>query len=546
MPLRLLYHRMGLHRYSKKPSGFAARHCPAATILLFIAISFSCGRVPSIPENAFRMNIGTEPPSLDWALATDSASIIVLENIMEGLTQFDNNMTPTPALAESWTISEDGKTYTFRIREGVRWSDGAPLTAQHFVDGWRRLLDPSTAAEYAYFLYDVENAESFNQGRIRDFSQVGVKAEDSRTIVVRLRKPLVYFPALTTFTATYPARLDVINRWGDNWTEPQHIVTLGPYRLKSWRHEYKISLEANPNYYAGPPPLKSVIMYMVEETNTALDLYESRALDYVSIPTYAIPFFKSRSDYRQLPFLSGYYYAFNTTRPPFDNPLARRAFSMAIDRSVLPKILNDSVVPASSWIPPGLLGHSPGIGMKFDPRQARQLLKEAGYNSPSSIPPITLAYNTNDTHKLVAENIKEQWKTNLGVDVHLDNMEWKVFLQLIKTNPPQIFRLGWNADYPDPDNFMAVFLSNSGNNHSRWANARYDRLVGLAAAEPNPEKRREYYYSAQRLLTEEDCVIAPLFFASLNRLVSPRVDKLDLNIMDILFLKRLMIKGGRL
>jgi oligopeptide transport system substrate-binding protein len=342
--------------------------------------------------------------------------------------------------------------------------------------------------------------------------------------------------------ATYPARLEVINRWGDSWTEPQHIVTLGPYRLKSWRHEYKIELTANPQYYNGHPAVANITMYMVQEMNTALDLYESNTLDYVSIPEFAIPRYELRSDYRRLPYLSGYYYGFNTTKAPFDRPKVRLAFSMAIDRSVLPTILHGSVAASTSWIPPGLLGHNPNIGVKFDPDRARQLLKEAGYNSTSHLPPITFAYNTNDTHKLVAENVKKQWKSNLGVDVRLDNMEWKVYLQQLKTDPPQIFRLGWNADYPDPDNFMGLFTGNSGNNHTHWASAEYDRLVGLAAAEPDPDKRAEYYYSAQRLLTEKDCAIAPLFFSSLNRLISPRVEGLNLNIMDILFLKQIRIK----
>lgn len=510
--------------------------------LLVLLVLTGCRRTDNESTQVLRINLGSEPPTLDWQLCTDSASITVIENIMEGLTRFNDDMEPVPALAESWQVSEDGLTYTFKLKDGVVWSDGVRLKAQHFVDGWKRLLDPATAGEYAYFLYNVENAEKFNNGEIKDFSQVGVKAIDEKTLEIKLNQPVVFFPSLTAFVSTFPVRLDVIEKWGDLWTEPEHIVTLGPFRLNSWQHEYKIELVKNEKYHGEIPKVNKVVMYMVNEQNTALDLYETGVLDFVSVPAYAIPFFKNRADYHTMPFLSGYYYGFNVTKPPFDKPQVRQAFSMAIDREVLRRILNDSVFPTSSWIPPGLKGHNPNIGLRYNPEKARQLLSEAGYDSPSSIPPITLAYNTNDTHKLIAENIKEQWKKNLGIDVRLDNMEWKVYLQKLKSDPPQIFRLGWNADYPDADNFMAMFMSMSGNNHTRWTSAEYDNLIKRAVAERDTTLRAHLYEEAQRILVERDCVIMPLFFSTLTRLISPRVRGLKLNVMDILYLEKVRIK----
>lgn len=496
-------------------------------------------------ERVFKMNLGAEPPTLDWQLCTDSASIIVIENIMEGLTRFNDEMEPVPALADWWEVSKDGLTYTFKLKEGVLWSDGVALKAQHFVDGWRRLLEPLTAAEYAYFLYNVVNAERYNTGEIKDFSQVGVKAVDDKTLEVKLNQPLVFFPSLTAFVSTFPARLDLIERWGDLWTEPEHIVSLGPFKLKSWRHEYRIELVKNEKYHGDLPKVDKVVMYMVNEQNTALDLYETGVLDFVSVPAYAIPFFKNRPDYRTMPFLSGYYYGFNVTKTPFDKPQVRQAFSMAINRELLKRILNDSVFPTSSWIPPSLKGHNPDVGLKYNPAKAQELLRQAGYASPSAVPPITLAYNTNDTHKLIAENIKEQWKKNLGVDVRLDNMEWKVYLHKLKTDPPQIFRLGWNADYPDADNFMAMFMGSSGNNHTRWSNEEYDELVKRAVAERDANLRAKLYEEAQKILLERECVIAPLFFSTLTRLVSPRIVGLNFNVMDILYLEKIRVISGK-
>ena len=495
--------------------------------------------------SVFRMNLSTEPPTLDWSLATDGVSITVIENLMEGLTQFDDQLRPQPAIAKRWTVSPDGKTYTFYLKDDVSWTDGKPVTAHDFEYAWKRLLDPKTAAEYAYFLYDVQNAYEFNSGKIKDPDAVGVKALDSLTLEVHLKKPIVFFPSITAFTGTYPQRKDLIERYGDHWTEAKYLVTNGPFRLTGWRHEYKLTLAANPGYYAGRPLLDLVEMFVVNDRTTALTLYETGDLDLVNLPPEAIPYYRKASDYTQALLLRGNYYGFNVTKKPFDDARVRRAFSMAIDRTEFPRVLQGGEIPTSSWIPKGMLGYNAEIGLKFDPSAARQLLTEAGYPDGKNLPSISLVYNTDLVNSLIAQNIQAQWKRNLNVQANLDNEEWKVFLKRLKTDPPQIFRLSWGADYPDPDNFMVLFTTDSGNNRTHWGNGRYDELIAKAAAETQPERRRSMYDEAQRILTQQDVPIMPLFIAVQNLLVKPYVQGLKLNEMELLYLKQVQLESNR-
>lgn len=513
--------------------------------LLFLSMVFFAERKPAREpdtKSVFRMNITSEPPTLDWSLATDNVSIRVIENLMEGLAEYDEQLRPQPAIAEQWDVSSDGLRYLFHLRDDVFWTDGRRVTAHDFEYSWKRLLDPKTASEYAYFLYDIRNAAEYNGGEIKDPDQVGVRALDEKTLQVELKKPAVYFPSITTFTATFPLRRDVIERYGDRWTEPAHLITCGPFRLNEWRHEYRLILEANDRYYRGRPALDWVMFYVVEEETTALTLYETGDLDRVALPPVAIPRYQNHPDYIHAPFLRGYYYGFNTEKPPFNDVRVRQAFSMAVDRSEIPRILKGGEIPATSWIPEGMFGHNPKIGLGFNPEKAKALLAETGHPGGAGLPPVTLAFNTDPTNRLIAENIQAQWKRNLGVSVELDNMEWKVYLKRLRDDTPQIFRLGWGADYPDPDNFMNLFTGTSGNNYTRWKSGDYDRLISEAASEPDESKRRAFYDETQRILTEREVPIMPLFFAAQNLLIKPSIQGLKVNAMDLLYLKQVRSK----
>ena len=514
------------------------------SLLLLIFFLFGCSAQNRAPKDELRYDLETEPPSLDWSIATDNASIMVLTNLNEGLTRYDKNLNAIPAIAESWDISPDGKKYTFHLRRSARWSDGKPVTAQDFVYSWQRLVNPATAAEYAYFLYLVKNAQAINSGAIKDLSQLGARALDDYTLEVELEHPAVYFPIVVTFVVTHPERRDLVEKFPDSWTEPEHIITNGPFVPTYRHHEYKLVAEPNPNYRDAKPKIKKLILYMVNETTTELTLYDTGDFDMVRPTPAAIPTYRKSPEYLDWPYLGNYYVGFNIEKPAVKDPRVRRALSMAIDRSKIPEILKGGQLPATSFIPPGMSGHNPDIGYKFDPEKARALLAEAGYPGGKNFPGITLAFNTLDQNQLVCEYVQAQWQKNLGIPVYLRNMEWKVFLKELEQQPPDVFRLGWIADYPDPNNFAEVFLSVSGNNHTRWKSKDYDALVARAAVETDPKKRQELYDQAQRLLLEQDCVIVPLYFYVQNWLVKPYVKGLQFNALQLFYFKDVWIDRG--
>ena len=302
--------------------------------LLFLSLFVSCHiSKTDNSSNTFRMSIPTEPPTLDWSLATDGVSFNVIANIMEGLTEFDDKLNPQPAIAYRWDVSEDGKTYTFYLRKDVFWTDGKPVTAYDFEYSWKRLLNPATAAEYAYMLYDVVNAYEYNSGKIKDSDLVGVKALSSDILEIRLKKPIVYFPSITTFMVTFPQRKDIIEKYGDRWTEPENIITNGPFKLTKWRHEYQLILKANEKYYGGKPEVNTIKLFVVNERNTALTLYETGDLDVVSLPPEAIPFYRRNPEYINIPLLRGYYYGFNVRHPPFVVGGLKRDFEWVLNKN---------------------------------------------------------------------------------------------------------------------------------------------------------------------------------------------------------------------
>jgi hypothetical protein len=278
--------------------------------------------------------------------------------------------------------------------------------------------------------------------------------------------------------------------------------------LSEWKHENQIELGANPNFFRGKPAMERVTMFMVNEKTTALAMYERGQLDFIdnhSIPIFEKSKLANKRGFKRVPQLRGYYYGFVTDRKPFNDPRVRKAFMMAVDRTVFPSILHGGEIPAPSWIPPGMLAHNTKIGLPFNAPEARRLLREAGYPEGKGFPPVVLAYNTEEDHKMVAEAVQGMWQRNLGVVVKIENQEWKVYLKKLQNDPPNIFRLGWGADYPDPDNFMKLFTANSGNNNTRWKNPRYDQLLEQAARELDTAKRAALRLGAKTFCEDRPC-----------------------------------------
>lgn len=521
------------------------------SLLLFaLALGLSsCSLVKNGPEpDTLRVNIGSEPPGLDWAVNTDSTSFDVVSNLMVGLTQYRNDLSCAPALAESWEVLDGGRRYVFHLRSGLRWSDGKPLKAADFEYAWKRLLNPATGAGYAYFFYDIENAFEYNTGAIKDPGKVAVRALDDRTLVVRLKKPAAYFIYLTAFCTSFPQRQDVIEKYGQRWTEPANMVSNGPFRLRSWEHEYKIELIANPYFFEGAPGVKKIKMFMVPEQATAFALYENDQLDFIDNRSFATADVYANKDSRQYhnyPLLRNNYIGFNVSKKPFDDRRVRRALSLSIDRSIFPKILRRGERPAASWIPPSLAGYDLDSGAPFDPAQGRRLLAESGYPGGIGFPAVSLLYPSREDTRLVVEAIQDQLKRNLNIHVELVNQEWKVYLSTLHRDAPPLFRSSWGADYPDPETFMNLFTSHNGNNYTGWKNSVYDGLIEKAGAEQNPEKRASMYRSADRLLCRQEVPIVCTYLSTQNIMVKPWVQGIAMNPLDLQFFKEVSVSAPR-
>lgn len=506
--------------------------CLSLCVLLFGCVKKKGLEYGLTATNTLRMKLSSEPPTLDWTKMADSVSAEIVANTMDGLVQYnltDPELGLLPALATEWS-SKDGKTWKFKIRKGVKWTDGVELTPQHIVDGFERLLNPKTAAMYSYALYPVVGAKDYNQGKLQDFSKVGISIVDGDTVQFVLSGPKSYFPYLLTHQTTYAVRKDLIEKFGDRWTDPQNVQTLGPYKMKVWDHDKALVLERNEEYWGPKSKITNILYYMIGETSTALNLFDSGKLDVIDeIPSREISKLKTRKEYHQVGTLSLLYYGFNIEKKPMDNLKVRKAIAHAIDRNQITEMLGTGAQPLSSWVPAGMFGYEPEIGLMFDPEKAAQLLDEAGFKDRSKLGKIQLSFNTNEDHQRVAENIQAQIKKNLGVEIEVKNEEWKTYLDSLKVNPTTLFRLGWLADYPDPDNFLSLMTSYSENNHTRWKSTKYDSLIEKGATELEKARRRATYADAQKILLEEDVAAIPLLTEVGRYLISDRVQKFPFN-----------------
>ncbi|MGI9549166.1 MAG: peptide ABC transporter substrate-binding protein [Bdellovibrionales bacterium] len=520
-------------------------------VLSLLLLTLSCLKKKQSPyvnydlKKTLRYPLGAEPPTLDWNKSTDTTSSLVIQNIMEGLIEYDFSEDVVKiqgALAHTWTSSSNYKTWTFFIRDQAVWSDGVVLKAEHFIGGWERLLNPKTGAEYAYFLFPIKNARAYHEGRIKDFQEVGIQKGPKGELIVSLEKSLSYFPQLLTHPSTYPIRNDIIKTKKSLWTHPKNLVTVGPYQLTRWDHDRALILKKNSRYHGKKPQIEQVILYIIPEETTLLNLFTSGRLDVATpLPSRELSLLKKRKGYQSYPLLSLYYYGFNLESPALKDVAVRKAIAHSIDRKEIVQLLKGGQAPLKSWIPQGLFAHNPDVGLDFNPLKAQKILKESSYFRSSKPRSLQIYYNTTGDHKMVAENLQSQLKRHLNLEVELNTQEWKTYLQRLKTKKVEIFRLGWLADYPDPDNFMSLMTSFSDNNHTHWKNKKFDQLVLQARVSPNGLKRQALYDRAQKILLEEDVVVLPLFQAVKHVLVSSRVKKYPSNRMSEVKFKEMEI-----
>lgn len=486
-----------------------------------------------------KMRLPSDPPSIDWNKATDNVSQEIITPIHEGLVTSSRTLGVEPALAKSWTISPDGKTYTFKIDPAAKWSDGASVTAQQFVDSWLRLLDPKTASEYAYFIYDVEGAEAFNSGKA-PAEKVGISAPDAETFVVKLKGPASYFIQVPTFWVTFPIRKELIEKFGDRWTDPENLVTAGHFKLVSQQRDSKIVVEKNSFHTkAAQNMIERITFRVVKDDSVAVTLFNSGDLDIVrDLPPIQINELAKRDDFIAHPFLRGYYYGFNIKDPAVADVRVRKAIAHAIDRQELKTILGPMITPARAWNQPGFVGYNETRGLGFDPEMAKKLWSEVK-NKPAFV---ELWFDQKEMHRLVAENIQAQVKKHLGLELRLQNQEWKVYLKTLRNKAPAVFRLGWGADYPDPDNFFRLFTCTSGNNFTGFCNKSFDGAVDRASTLSSDAERAKLYNQAEKSLLEDEVAIVPLFNQTNMHLVSKRLKNYFANPMGYVRLNEIRIE----
>jgi oligopeptide transport system substrate-binding protein len=490
---------------------------PALLCVFALAVSLfnSCGA--GRDRAALIFVNGPEPESLDPALISGQVEGRLAYCLFEGLTRLAADGAVVPAAAERWDISPDGRTYTFHLRENLRWSDGAPLTANDFVQSWRRVLEPATGAVYADVLFVIENARQYHDGESRDFSQVGVSAPDDRTVSVRLAAPTPYFLYLTSFTTYLPVPLTVVERHGARWIRPEHIVGNGAYLLRAWKLNDRLEFAANPRYWAAARVnLKRVDALTVTNGNTAVNLYFTGQADLILDRGLILPQIlaglRQRRDLHIFNFLGTYFYRFNTSRAPFDHPLVRRAFSAAIDRRAIVEKITLGGEPPTTALVPGLInGYTPADGMAFNPGQARAWLAAAGYPDGKNFPRVAIMYNASQQHAGIAVEIQAMWKRVLNVSVELRQVEWTAYLQALDRLDYDIARSSWIGDYPDPATFLGCFITGAGNNRTGWGNAGYDRLLAAADREVDPARRFLLLRDAEKILVADNPPIAPIF-----------------------------------
>ena len=495
---------------------------------------------------------GAEPETLDPSLITGQPEGRLASALFEGLTSFDEHGQVVPGVAEKWDVSPDGRVYTFHLRHNARWSNGDPVTARDFRDSWRRTLAPDTGAEYAYQLYYIHNGRSFNEGKLSDFSQAGAVALDDFTFQVTLDNPTPFFLGLCATSPLYPMHLPSVQKWGDQWIKPGHLVGNGAYRLEEWRINDRIRLVKSPFYWdAAHVGMQSIDALPISRANTAFNFYAAGQADLIMdkglTPLALLNDLRTRPDFHSAPFLGTYFIRFNVTRPAFKDARVRRAFGLVIDKKlIVEKITRAGEVPADSFVPPGAAGYQPPPGLKRDPEEARRLLAEAGYPGGEGFPLVTYLYSEGELNEAIAVELQSMLRRELGINIGLQRQEWKVYLNSMNNLDFDLCRSSWVGDYDDPNTFLDMFVTGGGNNDCGFGNPKYDQLIADAAREVDEKKRFDIFRTAEHMLVSEEAPVCPLYFyVGIQFYNGDRLGGIAANLLDEHPVQRMYWKTGK-
>jgi len=498
-----------------KPATEPAEETPAET---------TPTETPETPEeNVLLYNVGTEPESLDTARITGQPELTVAAAIFEGLARLDENGISQPAMAESWKVSDDGLVWTITIRDGVKWANGEPVTAEDFKYAWLRALDPDTAADYAYQMYYIKGGLAYNSGE-GSAEDVGIEVVDERTLKVTLEAPTPYFQQLLAFGTYYPVHKATAEDHGQYYgAEANRITSNGPFKLVNWEHNSKLELVPNEDYWdRDAVKLDKIIMYCVEEASTELAMFETDELDIMDNPPLPeIDRLKNEGLVLGAD-LATYYALFNTTAEPLDDVRVRKALTYAIDRNaIVTNITKAGQKPALAFVPYGIPNPATGVDFReeggdyyqdHDLDTAKSLLAEAGFPDGQGLPELPILTNKSEAHVAIYTAIGEMWKTGLGVPGYvIDQQEWQVYLATRDALDYVVSRAGWGADYVDPMTFLDMWVTGGGNNNTGWGDAEYDKMVAECNKLGDQAARYEMMHEMEDLLME-DMPIAPIYF----------------------------------
>ena len=485
------------------------------------------------------IQLGPDVESIDPALnsAVDGANYILFA--FDNLLKMDKDGKVVPGLAEKYEVSDDQLTWTFHLRDGLKWSDGSALTADDFVYSWQRLVDPNVAAPYAQTVlgmvegYDDAIGRPDADGNTTvdpDPTKLKVEAPDEKTLIVHMAKPTPYFDKLAAFVSLSPVKKDVVEANPDGWSiDPKTYISTGPFKLTGWEPGSYLMFEKNENYWdADSIKLDGIKCLLMQDQNATFSAYESGdALMIKDVPTQEITTLKERSDFHIDPILGTYYLDLNTTLDEFKDPKVREALSLALDRKYISEtITSGTYTPASGFVSEGVTDWNgtawqdnitdKSAYINIDDHagnlaKAKELLKEAGYENGVGLP--EMVYSTNDAsyHKKIAEYLQQAWG-ELGLKVQVNIVEWKSFTPQRRSGNYQIARDGWVLDYNDPSNILELALTGNGNNNAKYSNPEFDALMSKAATEKDPQTRFGYLHQAEDFIMKDTAMVPLLYY----------------------------------
>ncbi|NJM81774.1 MAG: peptide ABC transporter substrate-binding protein [Tabrizicola sp.] len=488
-----------------------------------------------------RGNTG-DPESLDPHKVSTVQEANIMRDLFYGLVMQDAKAELIPGAAESWTVSEDGKTYTFKLRADGKWSDGSPVTAEDFVFSFQRVVDPATAAEYAYMLAPVVNAEAITAGETPK-EELGVKAIDATTFEVTLNAPTPYFLEMLTHQATYPVSRANVEALGAEFTKPGNLLSNGPFVLAAFTPNDHLELRKNAEFFEADQVKLDVVNYFpTEDRSAAMKRFEGGELHMNDdFPTEQLADMTAKfgDQVKVGPYLGTYYYVFKLTEAPWDNAELRNAISMAIDRDYLAEeVWQNTMIPAYSFVPPGIEGYQARLASYADMPQidredkAVEILTKLGYG-PDNPLKLQISFNTSENHNNTAVAIQEQLKP-LGIEVSLFNADSVTHFAMLEAKGDfDLARTGWIADYKDPENFLALCKTGTGNNHGDYSNPAFDDLMAKAASSTDPAARMGLLSDAEQIAVAEELCVMPLLHYGYHSVVSDKVAGWEANVMDI-------------